>query len=1441
MAQTVATLGVDISANFAKLYEGLTQATSAVNKSAASMKDAFGSVGSSLVNLAAGVASVGAVLGGLKSALNFGDELQTSNERLGISVEKLQELSGIAVQNNTSIEALGKSFKFLGDSMIKSQTAGSEQARLFAALGVATKDAAGNLRAVDEVTADTADALNQIGNETVRTAAGVAIFGKSYLEVAAALRTFRESQAAANENIEQFGAVTATVTKTADAFGDKLKLLEEGLKAATLVGITPGISALNSALEAITPTIAIVAKAFGDFFGWLGTQAAVWIINAENLLRKLGAAIGALAASIATLSTAPLKELEADIKRLDVQRVVDLAKALNSAKFPGLSDDDQLSRRLGAADRLKKAIDSKSIEDALRPVDDAFRKAFDSISKVLATAEDGLDNFGKAITEQTSPSMKALLNLMSSPEWDKFSKGQRDRLIDIGLTADAIDHETAALKLLTEHEKIYQDIVNKAADAQNAAIEKNRAAGDALIASLEEQNAEYEFQISLIGKTAAEQETLTALHRIDIAEARALAALNDEALLSDIERIKKASELARVQAGTSIQIRDALQEQARAGQELFRTLTEAGQNFIVDFVEHGSSAFKNLWEDFKHWALEAIAKIAAQQILINLIPSLAGPAAGVASGGILGIGGLSSLTDIFKIFSGGGGLFGGIGNAIGDLSFAFADFSQLLGQGIGIFQSASTAFAGMLPALGTLVPVIGGIAAAAYGLYNYLESKKGGPKEGGFAAIGVNRGSYFPTEETAAGNAATEKLVTSISDSFKEALKRLGGQAFDIGFAIGFDTDPKGKAQSNVHGGVFKGGSSIFENPNPNVGRSPEELTAELQHQAQQMLLAALQASDLPKYVAALLNSVDVAAASSDEIASILATAEAIKSVADAFPALQTQIENLDPEQIKAFIDALGGADQLVATFGYLQKNFTTTTDAVKDATDKLTTDFTALGLAVPATHQGFLDLLSSFDLTTEAGRELYASVAALAPEFVAVAGSADEAAKKLQDATAFFRQNFYSDAEKSAASLAEATKQLDAAQEALGISIPRSAESFRALVESIDQTTPAGQALYAALVALAPQILAVSGGIKTLTATAAAAIPIITSLDTVFGDITPSGTPKIKKWVERLRDLAKETGGDLGEQLSFMVDQIGKEIIDVKAQMQKALDVGDLWTAGALRELITSLENSNNQITGELARFITLSAQYDDTKAEQLINLEKWYADQKKIYGGDAVLLDALAKIFAKKWDDIIKGTADGVDGTQDQLDRLRKSIADYLQSLQLSSLSPLTPAQKLAEAQAQYQDALAKAAAGDPTALADITKFADNYLKQARDFYASSPLYAEIFKQITDALATLAGTTPTGLPGPHGPGPESGGPPQGTNPNALTNADALTAALPSVGNRLVSADDLKKATDALGKLIADALAAVANANTEDNAQVVDELKSTAIKIVDGLGGNLK
>ena len=81
---------------------------------------------------------------------------------------------------------------------------------------------------------------------------------------------------------------------------------------------------------------------------------------------------------------------------------------------------------------------------------------------------------------------------------------------------------------------------------------------------------------------------------------------------------------------------------------------------------------------------------------------------------------------------------------------------------------------------------------------------------------------------------------------------------------------------------------------------------------------------------------------------------------------------------------------------------------------------------------------------------------------------------------------------------------------------------------------------------------------------------------------------------------------------------------------------------------------------------------------------------------------------------------------------------LRDYVQGLKTGDLSTLTPAQKVAEALAQYQTTLAAAQGGDQTALGNLQGVADTYLRLAREFDPAS-YTTSVFTSVTSALDSL------------------------------------------------------------------------------------------------------
>ena len=131
------------------------------------------------IGLALGAAAVGAAVA-IKNTINTMDDLSKAAQRANVPTEEFTSLAyagglaDVAVQDLTS--AMGR----LANAQADSLKATSQQARVFKALGIETKDAEGNLRSTYDVFLDFADAFQAQRGSPEIMAAGMDIFGRSF-------------------------------------------------------------------------------------------------------------------------------------------------------------------------------------------------------------------------------------------------------------------------------------------------------------------------------------------------------------------------------------------------------------------------------------------------------------------------------------------------------------------------------------------------------------------------------------------------------------------------------------------------------------------------------------------------------------------------------------------------------------------------------------------------------------------------------------------------------------------------------------------------------------------------------------------------------------------------------------------------------------------------------------------------------------------------------------------------------------------------------------------------------------------------------------------------------------------------------------------------------------------------------------------------------------
>ncbi|WP_289886095.1 phage tail length tape measure family protein [Janthinobacterium sp. SUN118] len=100
----------------------------------------------------------------------------------------------------------------------------------------------------------------------------------------------------------------------------------------------------------------------------------------------------------------------------------------------------------------------------------------------------------------------------------------------------------------------------------------------------------------------------------------------------------------------------------------------------------------------------------------------------------------------------------------------------------------------------------------------------------------------------------------------------------------------------------------------------------------------------------------------------------------------------------------------------------------------------------------------------------------------------------------------------------------------------------------------------------------------------------------------------------------------------------------------------------------------------------------------------------------------------------------SDALKSTIDRLKTFSDSIRSFKDSLLLGSLSTLTPMQKMAEAQRQYEETLANAKTGDAAAQSALTAAATAYLTANQVVKSSSDSYAADAARVQADLAALA-----------------------------------------------------------------------------------------------------
>lgn len=576
-----------------------------------------------------------------------------------------------------------------------------------------------------------------------------------------------------------------------------------------------------------------------------------------------------------------------------------------------------------------------------------------------------------------------------------------------------------------------------------------------------------------------EQNELYGLTKTQIVElniAKVEAALVEERLLNvttkrliqledTLELLKEQRDLTRqleIKEEYSKQLDEIADKSKQTAQTIQQSLTDA----LMRGFENGKGFAQNLKDTLKNLFKTLILQPTIQAIIQPVANGMAGmfgggaPAqgAGGSSGGMGGVmqigqsimgmfgGGGSGtsgwMSSILGFFGGGGGggtgggmmgMFGGGGGGMGGV-MGGAGMGYGIGSLIGSLGIGHGRHGGSLGSIGGAIGTIWGpigtvIGSLIGGLIGSLIGRKGGDKTGASAmSEGIEGRYYTPNQQ----DDVARETITDIEESWAQIAQSLGVSGSNIGFGIGWDTDPKGDAQSRVSGGVYVDGQRVYFNQE-NLGRDAEKFEEGMALEIQRMLLAAAR-EVTDGDIKAILGDFDIADATLEEVQQAFADADYWQRAV---------------EPLRGVIEATLGQSFDFAAIDELAREGET----LEATMTRLTTVFSATTTAARLVGQSVDDLFGAGLAGTEAREELAARF-----------GGADAMAEAMN----YYMQAFRPD-EVMLQIFQESGDAIVSMFDNLNMAVPRSREEFDAIVRGLDLTTEAGQELFTSLMQLSP------------------------------------------------------------------------------------------------------------------------------------------------------------------------------------------------------------------------------------------------------------------------------------------------------------------------------------------------------------------------------------
>lgn len=371
---------------------------------------------------AAGVAAGYALTNAMGSAINRFDDMGKAAQKVGTTTEALSRLSYAADLSDVSFEQLTGGLARLSKSLADVSTGGKgPAATAFAALGISVTNAAGQIRASDEVFAEIAEKFARLEDGSTKTALSMGIFGKAGAELIPMLNSGRDGLKQMADESDRLGnTISNSAAANAEIFNDNITRTQTALQ-----------GVVNAITSAALPVLTYLSKAFvtaagnGKLLEGFATGFVVVLKSVVTVAAVVVTALGSISESLSTLLRAmrvvQIEGLDAAITVLSaggatirdnigatiefingLWTAVDAGTGEGGVITPFVADMDAFSNSTAAAAASAKALkeaqqEAANVFEDTRTPFEQMQLDIQKLDQLLAAGQIGWETYGRAV------------------------------------------------------------------------------------------------------------------------------------------------------------------------------------------------------------------------------------------------------------------------------------------------------------------------------------------------------------------------------------------------------------------------------------------------------------------------------------------------------------------------------------------------------------------------------------------------------------------------------------------------------------------------------------------------------------------------------------------------------------------------------------------------------------------------------------------------------------------------------------------------------------------------------------------------------------------------------------------------------------------------------------------------------------------------------------